>query len=89
MIRRTLTLELESGKALTVRSVEEGLQLALGKAETILTAEEVSELQAALREVAGSGGPASVTPVQPPPPPSSKPRTEIGKDQGGFTVRPQ
>ena len=89
MIRRTLSLELESGRVLTIKSEEEGLRLTLGKAETTLTSSEVSELQSAIREVAGSGGPARVAPVQPPVPPNTSGQTMVGKDQGGFTVRPQ
>jgi hypothetical protein len=89
MIRRTLSLELESGRVLTLKNVDDGLLLSLGKAEALLTTSEVSELQSAIREVAGSGGPARVAPVQPPVPPSVSQQTVIGRDQGGFTVRPQ
>ena len=53
MLRRTLLLELKSGKTLKLRSVDEGLEVTLGKAKAMLTAEEVGELQSALREIAG------------------------------------
>jgi len=53
MLRRTLLLELESGKTLKLRSTEEGLEVTLGKAKALLSPAEVQELQGALREVAG------------------------------------
>jgi len=53
MLKRTLLLELESGKTLKLRSTDEGLEVTLGKAKALLTTEEVGELQGALREIAG------------------------------------
>lgn len=88
-IKRTLSLELESGRTLMLKSGDDGMLLSLGKAEALLTPSEVSELQSAIREVAGAGGSAGGSPVAPPVQPGVSQRAVSGKDQGGFTVRPQ
>lgn len=56
MIRRTLLLELESGRTLKIKGVEGGMEMTLGKAQAVFTDAEITELQGALREV--GGGPA-------------------------------
>ena len=88
-IKRTLSLELESGRTLTLKSGDDGMLLSLGKAEALLTPSEISELQAAIREVAGAGGLAGGSPIAPPVQPGVSQQAVAGKDQGGFTVRPQ
>lgn len=79
MIRRTLMLELESGRTLKLKGVEGGVEMTLGKAQATFTDAEVAELQGALREVGGAA------PVQ-----ARVERTQVPKTQNfDFPLNPQ
>ena len=77
MIRRTLILELESGRTLKLKGVEGGVEMTLGKAQASLTSAEVTELQGALREVGGA-----------PPAPRHAPPVPV-KQNFDFPLNPQ
>ena len=78
MIRRTLMLELESGRTLKLKGVEGGVEMTLGKAQATFTDAEVAELQGALREVGGAA------PVQ-----ERVQRTQPPKQNFDFPLNPQ
>lgn len=82
MLHRTLTLELTSGKSLKLRSTSDGMEVTLGKAKTLLTVDEIRELQGAIAEVGGSRSKPQPAPIQPTP----KPRMKVDDD---LPINPQ
>lgn len=64
MLHRTLTLELASGKSLKLRSTSDGMEVTLGKAKTLLTSDEIKELQGAIAEVGRVGFKPQPAPIQ-------------------------
>ena len=82
MLHRTLTLELACGKLLKLQSTPDGMEVALGKANAVLTHDEVRELQGAIQEIGGSRPrPPAVQPA-----PMRKPR--LGSDSD-LPINPQ
>ena len=86
MLRRTLYLELESGRTIKLSSTEEGMEITLGKAQAMLTSAEVAELQGAIREVSGSGPVQQRQAVTRPP---AKPDNLRGVDGYDVPINPQ